>query len=77
MRRLVEEGQILTAVVTAVGLCERTLRKWVGRFRAKGSEGLQECERARVQKASSGITAVFRAIYPTSNALTPLFSRDD
>ena len=74
---MVEEGQTPTAVATAFGLCERTLRNWVGRFRAEGSEGLQECELARVQKASSGITAVFCATYLTSNALTLLFSRDD
>ncbi len=42
VRRVLEEGQTPTAVATAVGVCERTVRKWVGRFRTEGSEGLQD-----------------------------------
>ena len=42
VHRVLEEGQTPTAVATAVGVCERTVRKWVKRFRAKGSQGLQD-----------------------------------
>src|SRR5215831_5171702 len=34
VRRVIECGQTPQAVGTAVGVCPRTVRKWVGRFRA-------------------------------------------
>ena len=42
VRRVVEEGQTSKAVATAFEVCERTVRKWVARFRAEGSQGLQD-----------------------------------
>ena len=42
VRRVLEEGQTPKAVATAFGVCERTVRKWVARFRVEGSEGLQD-----------------------------------
>ncbi len=42
VHRVLEEGQTPMAVATAVGVCERTVRKWVARFRAEGSQGLQD-----------------------------------
>ena len=42
VRRVLEEGQTPKAVATAFGVCERTVRKWVARFRAEGSDGLQD-----------------------------------
>ena len=42
VHRVPEEGQTPMAVATAVGVCERTVRKWVARFRAEGSQGLQD-----------------------------------
>jgi transposase InsO family protein len=40
VRRVVEDGQRPQAVSEAVGVCPRTLRKWVARFRAEGAAGL-------------------------------------
>ena len=42
VRRVLDQGQTPKAVATAFGVCERTVRKWVARFRAEGSEGLQD-----------------------------------
>jgi transposase InsO family protein len=42
VRRVVEGGQTLKAVSEAVGVCPRTVRKWVERFRAEGVTGLQD-----------------------------------
>ena len=42
VRRVLEEGQTPQAVATACGVCERTVRKWVARFRAEGSQGLRD-----------------------------------
>src|SRR5258708_37676969 len=36
VRRVVEGGQTPKALSAAVGVCPRTVRKWVGRFRAEG-----------------------------------------
>jgi transposase InsO family protein len=40
VRRVVENGQTPQAVSEAVGVCPRTVRKWVARFRAGGAAGL-------------------------------------
>jgi transposase InsO family protein len=40
VRRVVEEEWSLTAAAEAVGVSERTVRKWVGRYRAEGVAGL-------------------------------------
>src|SRR6201984_147645 len=42
VRRVVEGGQRPEAVGEAVGVCPRTVRKWVARFRAEGLAGLQD-----------------------------------
>jgi len=42
VRRVVEGGQTPQAVSAAVGICTRTVRKWVRRFRAAGLAGLQD-----------------------------------
>ena len=42
VRRVIDQGQTPKAVATAFGVCERTVRKWVARFRAEGSQGLQD-----------------------------------
>jgi transposase InsO family protein len=42
VRRVVEGGQTPKAVGEAVGVCPRTVRKWVGRFQAEGAAGLQD-----------------------------------
>jgi transposase InsO family protein len=42
VRRVVEGGQTLKAVSEAVGVCPRTVRKWVERYRAEGVTGLQD-----------------------------------
>ena len=42
VRRVIDQGQTPTSVATDVGVCERTVRKWVARFRAEGSQGLQD-----------------------------------
>jgi transposase InsO family protein len=44
VRRAVEGGQTPEALSEAVGVCPRTVRKWVGRFRAEGVAGL--CDRS-------------------------------
>ena len=40
--RVVEDGQTPEAVSEAVGVCPRTVRKWVARFRAEGVAGLED-----------------------------------
>jgi transposase InsO family protein len=42
VRRVVESGQTAQAVATAVGVCPRTVRKWVGRYRREGLGGLRD-----------------------------------
>src|SRR6266550_751694 len=42
VRRVVEGGQTPKALSAAVGVCPRTVRKWVGRFRAEGVDGLRD-----------------------------------
>src|SRR3974390_3066801 len=42
VRRMLEGGQTPQAVSEAVGVCPRTVRKWVDRFRAEGVPGLQD-----------------------------------
>lgn len=42
VRRVVEGGQTPQAIATAVGVCPRTVRKWVERFRAEGLAGLRD-----------------------------------
>ena len=42
VRRVVEQGQTSKSVATDLEVCERTVRKWAARFRAKGSEGLKD-----------------------------------
>jgi transposase InsO family protein len=42
VRRVVEGGQTPQAVSEAVGVCPRTVRKWVERFRAEGVAGLRD-----------------------------------
>ena len=42
VHRVLHQGQTPAAVATAVGVCERTVRKWVARFRAEGSQGLED-----------------------------------
>lgn len=39
-RRVVVEGQTPRAVATAFGVCTKTVRKWVERYRAEGTAGL-------------------------------------
>jgi transposase-like protein len=40
--RQMESGQTLEAVAEAVGVCPRTARKWVDRYRREGLAGLQD-----------------------------------
>ena len=42
VRRVIEGGQTPKALSAAVGVCPRTVRKWVKRFRAEGLAGLQD-----------------------------------
>ena len=42
VRRVLDEGHTPMAVATAMGVCVRTVRKWVGRFQAEGVAGLQD-----------------------------------
>ena len=40
--RVVVEGHTPRAVATALGVCERTVRKWVARYRMEGRAGLED-----------------------------------
>jgi len=40
VRRVLEQAQTPRAVATALGVCERTVRKWVARYRQEGLGGL-------------------------------------
>lgn len=44
VRRVVVEGQTASQVASALGVCVKTVRKWVARFDAEGDEGL--CDRS-------------------------------
>ena len=49
--RQVESGQTPKAVAEAAGVCLRTARKWVDRYRREGLAGLQD--RCRFQELDS------------------------
>ena len=40
VRQVLDEGQTPKAVATPFGVCARTVRKWVARYRAEGADGL-------------------------------------
>ena len=40
--RQVESGQTLEAVAEGAGVCSRTIRKWVDRYRREGLAGLHD-----------------------------------
>jgi transposase InsO family protein len=40
--RQAESGQTAKAIATAVGVCPRTVRKWIGRYRTEGAAGLTD-----------------------------------
>ncbi len=42
VRRVLEEGQTPKAVATALGVCPKTVRKWVDRFQMEGPGGLHD-----------------------------------
>ena len=42
VRRVIDQAQTPQAVATACGVCERTVRKWVQRYRSEGSQGLED-----------------------------------
>lgn len=42
VRRVVHEGEAPRAVATALGVCEKTVRKWVDRYRLEGAAGLAD-----------------------------------
>jgi transposase InsO family protein len=42
VRRVLVEGQNRSAVAEAFGVCARTVRKWIDRFRAQGEAGLRD-----------------------------------
>ena len=42
VRRVLDERQTPKAVATALGVCERTVRKWIARFQAEGPAGLAD-----------------------------------
>jgi transposase InsO family protein len=54
VRRIVELHQPVTAVAEAFGVCERTARKWVARYRAAGPAGLvdRSCRPHRSPRAT-------------------------
>ena len=42
VRRVLDEGQSPAAVAAAVGVCARTVRKWVARYQTEGADGLSD-----------------------------------
>jgi transposase-like protein len=42
VRRVFSEGQSKAAVASALGICAKTVRKWVERFQIEGSAGLAD-----------------------------------
>ena len=42
VRRVLREGQSPRVVAAAFGVCERTVRKWIGRYQAEGASGLAD-----------------------------------
>jgi transposase InsO family protein len=42
VRRVVDDGQPVGVVARDLGVCERTVRKWVARYKAAGSAGLED-----------------------------------
>src|SRR5262249_17537172 len=56
----VESGQTLEAVAQAVGVCPRTVRKWVDRYRREGLAGLLKARRLEAHVIHAGSVAVSR-----------------
>ncbi len=54
VRRIIEEGQTPKAVATALGVCAKTARKWVARYRADGPAGLLD-RSSRLHSAHGGL----------------------
>lgn len=52
--RQVESGQTLEAVAEAGGVCPRTARKWVDRYRREGLAGLQDRSSSRAARRAAG-----------------------
>jgi transposase InsO family protein len=65
VRRVVQGGQTARAVAEDFGVSERTVRKWVGRFRAEGQGGLQD----RTSRPHHMPTATPEALRPKIEAL--------
>lgn len=42
VRRVIDDGQVPITVAEDMGVSERTVRKWVGRFRSEGAGGLMD-----------------------------------
>jgi transposase InsO family protein len=61
LARMVLSGQTPEAAARAVGVCPRTARKWVARFKAEGSQGLRDrSSRPRRLRRPTGIAVVER-----------------
>ena len=60
VHRVLEEGQTPTAVATAVGVCERTVRKWVARAVQESSAPARSRVRRRLLHARRVVSAMQR-----------------
>ena len=59
VRRVLDEGYTPMAVATAMGVCVRTVRKWVERFEAEGVAGLQPTRPDRGQPHATPQMQIF------------------
>ena len=64
---LVASGQTPKAVALAAGVCPRTIRKWVARYRAEGATGLQDRS-----SRSHRLRRPSRALHPDELARTQM-----
>jgi hypothetical protein len=69
VRRVVASGHTPEAVSQALGVCPRTVRKWVTRFRAERIEAL------RRQRWTGKQIALLTAVSPATSFATGFFAR--
>ncbi len=58
VRRVLEEGQSRRQVAAAFGVCSKTVRKWIERYRSEGPEGLRDrsCRPHRLRRPTPQAT---------------------
>ncbi len=62
VERVIDEGWSVSAAAAAAGVSERTVYRWVGRFRQEGADGLRIAPRGRLRSPGQLPAAKVQAI---------------